>query len=75
VVAAISDGGPQSPVTWLFFAPVVFAGGSYPTSSVKVIGGVGLAMYAALAVAYGQPLGRSVLVLGVLGVAALISWW
>jgi diguanylate cyclase (GGDEF)-like protein len=75
VVAAVSDGGAQSPVTWLFFLPVVFAGGSYPTWSVKLIGGIGLAMYTGLALAYGQPLGRSVLVLGGLGGAALVSWW
>jgi diguanylate cyclase (GGDEF)-like protein len=75
VVATVSDGGPQSPVTWLLFAPIVFAGGSYPTWSVKLIGGIGLASYAALALVYGEPIGRLVLVVGILGVAALISWW
>jgi diguanylate cyclase (GGDEF)-like protein len=75
VLATVSDGGPQSPVTWLLFAPIVFAGGSYPTWSVKLIGAIGLASYATLAVLYGEPIGRAVLVLGILGVAALISWW
>jgi diguanylate cyclase (GGDEF)-like protein len=74
-VAAISDGGPQSPVMWLFFAPMVFAGGSYPTWSVKLIGAIALTTYAVLAIIYGEPTGRSVFVLGGLGCAALISWW
>jgi diguanylate cyclase (GGDEF)-like protein len=74
-LAAIKDGGPDSPVTWLFFAPIVFVGASYPTWSVKLVGVIGLSGYVVFGVAYGEPWGRLVLGLGGLGAAALMSWW
>ena len=73
-VAAIADGGPSSPVTGLFFIPIVFVGGSYPTSSVKLVGAFGLVGYAVFALVFGEPLSRAVLVLGGLGAVALMSW-
>ena len=74
-LAAITDGGPGSPVTWLFFAPIVFVGVSYPTCSVKLIGAIGLSGYVIFGLAYSEPFGRLVLGLGGLGAAALMSWW
>lgn len=74
-VAAFSDGGLNSPVTGLFFAPIVFMGASYPMWSVKLASTVGVVGYAALAAISGQSLGRAVLALGGLGGAALISSW
>ena len=74
-LAAIKDGGPDSPVTWLFFAPIVFVGASYPTWSVKLVGAIGLSGYVVFGVAYAEPFGRLVLGLGGLGAAALMSWW
>ena len=74
-LAAIKDGGPDSPVTWLFFAPIVFVGASYPTWSVKLVGAIGLSGYVVFGIAYAEPFGRLVLVLGGLGAAALMSWW
>ena len=73
-LAAIADGGPGSPVTGLFFIPIVFVGGSYPSWSVKLVGAFGVIGYAAFALAYGESMGRLVLVLGGLGAAALMSW-
>jgi diguanylate cyclase (GGDEF)-like protein len=74
-IAVISDGGPASPVTALFYVPIVFVGTSYPTRSVTFVSFVGLGGYAALAAAYNQPLGRAVITLGGLGGAALMSSW
>ncbi len=74
-IAVVCDGGPESPVTGLFFAPIVFVGASYPTWSVKLVGTIGVIGYAGFAVAYGERFGRLVLVLGGLGAAALMSWW
>jgi len=74
-VAALADGGMNSPVTSLFFAPIVFVGASYPIWSVKLVGAIGLTAYAVLAAVTGQALGRAVLMLGGLGGAATISAW
>jgi diguanylate cyclase (GGDEF)-like protein len=74
-LAVVADGGPESPVTSLLFIPIVYVGTSYPTWSVNVASLVATADYASLAVDYHQAVGRSVIVLGALGGAALMSWW
>ena len=73
-LAAINDGGPGSPVTWLFVAPIVFVGASYPTWSVKLVGAIGLSGYVIFGLAYAEAFGRIILGLGGLGAAALMSW-
>jgi diguanylate cyclase (GGDEF)-like protein len=74
-LAAFADGGLDSPVTGLLFAPIVFVGASYPMWSVKLIGALGVSGYAGLAAIDGQSLGRASLMLGALGGAAAISAW
>jgi diguanylate cyclase (GGDEF)-like protein len=74
-LAALADGGLNSPVTSLLFAPIVFVGASYPLWSVKLVATLGLAGYAVLAAIDDQPLGRAVLMLGGLLGAATISAW
>ena len=74
-LTVVADGGPSSPITVLFFVPIVFVGASYPTWSVKLVSFLALAGYAGLAVAYHEPLGAAVLVLGGLESTALMSWW
>ena len=48
-VAAALDGGARSPLTVLFFLPLVYAALSYPLSSMLLIGGLNLAAYLAVA--------------------------
>jgi MFS family permease len=74
-LGAFADGGLNSPITSLFFAPIVFVGTSYPLWSVKLVAAIGLTGYAVLAAIEGQALGRAVLMLGGLGGAATISAW
>jgi diguanylate cyclase (GGDEF)-like protein len=52
--AAAIDGGVHSPLTLIFFVPVVFAAMSYPLPSVVVVGVLSLAGYLSLAAAGGD---------------------
>jgi diguanylate cyclase (GGDEF)-like protein len=46
---SVLDGGAASPLTLIFFIPVVFAAMSYPLRSVLAVGGFSIAMYLATA--------------------------
>jgi diguanylate cyclase (GGDEF)-like protein len=48
--ASILDGGVQSPLAALFVVPVVYAALAYELASVWVVSGIGLALYAVVAV-------------------------
>lgn len=75
VVGVVADGGPRSPITSLVFLPIIFVGASYPKLSVYLVSAVSVAGYLALAAIYQQPLARTVVVLGGLVGAALMSRW
>ncbi len=51
--ATIADGGTSSPVTLLFFLPVMFSAMSYPLSSVVAVGFTSLLTYLSIALAQG----------------------
>jgi diguanylate cyclase (GGDEF)-like protein len=55
VVVVAADGGSTSPLTLLFFVPVVFAALSYPLVSVIVIGALDYIAYIAVGVAGERP--------------------
>jgi diguanylate cyclase (GGDEF)-like protein len=73
--AAVLDGGASSPVIYLLYLPIVFAGASYPTWSVRLVSAFAVGGYGMLAAIYGDPWRRVLIVLGGLGGAALVSWW
>jgi diguanylate cyclase (GGDEF)-like protein len=53
IAGALADGGTSSPLTLIFFIPVVFAAMSYPLGSVLVVGGLSVAGYLGLALTVG----------------------
>jgi len=53
ILGALADGGTGSPLSLLFFIPVVFAAMSYPLGSVLFVGGLSVAGYLGLAVTVG----------------------
>ncbi|HEX4466302.1 MAG TPA: GGDEF domain-containing protein [Solirubrobacteraceae bacterium] len=53
LVASYADGGTASPLTLIFFVPVVFAAMSYPLGSVAAVGGLSLLSYLGLAIVKG----------------------
>ena len=74
-LAVISDGGPTSPVTALYFGVLAFVGTSYPTWSVKIVSGASLVGYSTLALLYRESLVSALMVLSGLGGVALMAWW
>ena len=53
VLGVFADGGTGSPLSLIFFIPVVFAAMSYPLGSVLAVGGLSVASYLTLAVTVG----------------------
>ncbi len=53
ILGVLEDGGTSSPLTLIFFIPVVFAAMSYPLGSVLVVGGLSVTAYLGLAIAVG----------------------
>src|SRR5437763_1227479 len=72
----LTDGGVKSPLTLVFFVPVVFAAMSYPLPSVVVVGVLSLAGYLAIALADGDAGDPEVFVFTfALGSTAVMSAW
>jgi diguanylate cyclase (GGDEF)-like protein/PAS domain S-box-containing protein len=53
VIATLADGGTASPLTLVFFIPIVFSSMSYPLRSVVAVGVVSVASYLGVALAAG----------------------
>src|SRR5437588_11980903 len=53
IAAASADGGAESPLTAIFFIPVVFAAMSYPLRSVALVAGLTVAAYLSIAFTIG----------------------
>jgi diguanylate cyclase (GGDEF)-like protein len=77
VVAALAaiDGGGDSGLALVFFIPIVFAGMTYPTWSVAVLGVTTVAGYVALGVIAGDPGGYVLLFSACLACMAVLSVW
>src|SRR4051812_37843070 len=60
------DGGGDSPLALLLFIPIVFAGVSYPRTSVLIVGGAVLGAYLGMAIAAGTDGGVILMYLGAL---------
>ncbi len=52
-LGTLADGGTGSPITLVFFVPVVFSAMSYPLGSVLAVGGLTVASYLTIAVTVG----------------------
>ena len=76
VLAALADGGTDSPLTLIFFVPVVFSAMSYPLGSVLAVGGLTIASYLAIAVtAGGAGWGHEGLFAAMLACTCAMSAW
>ncbi len=53
VLGVLADGGTGSPLTLIFFIPVVFSAMSYPLGSVLTVGGLSIAAYLGIAATLG----------------------
>jgi diguanylate cyclase (GGDEF)-like protein/putative nucleotidyltransferase with HDIG domain len=78
LIAAITlaDGGTASPLSLIFFVPVVFAATTYPLASVVAVGGLTVCTYLALAIGVGgSSWSEQTLFTVVLACAGAMSAW
>jgi len=78
LIAAVTlaDGGTASPLSLIFFVPVVFAATTYPLGSVATVGGLTVCAYLALAIAVGgSSWSEQTLFTVVLACAGAMSAW
>ncbi len=76
VAGTLLDGGTKSPLTLIFFAPVVFAALSYPLASVIAVGSLTVASYLTIAVTVGGvSWGYQVLFAAMLACTGAMSAW
>ncbi|TMK99495.1 MAG: diguanylate cyclase [Actinobacteria bacterium] len=72
----LADGGTASPLSLIFFVPVVFAATTYPLASVATVGGLTVCAYLALAIGVGgSSASEQTLFTVVLACAGAMSAW
>lgn len=74
VIATILGGGPESPLLLLALVQLVFTGLSFPTASVVIATAITLVTTTALAVAYGAPLGVTLIQLTLFAGTGLMAY-
>ncbi len=74
-LGVMSDGGAQSPLTWLLVLTLAFAGLAYPPVGVLVMGAFMIAAYLATLVVAQQPVSHSAVTASVLGLLTVMIAW